>query len=284
MGSYFEKIKNKILKINLSRFLKLKIGQLEEQKLIKYVLKILLITLIFSLLLPLISEIIDSVINEEKEKINLQMFYYTPGIFVNILPVILVTKKNLLVRDSPKKAIMLIFYYIVFLPIFEHGIKNIAKVPENLFVLKIITIINIGFLIMCHYVLFKYSFTDILTKKRKILVKDIFITFSIYLTIALSFGYMYSMIGILSKTPALLGIDYSNSGLVYYFKNIYFSFMTLTTVGYGDIVPNIVLTELIVIIEVILGIALLNFTLGITLGSGILNFNSETEEEKKKKL
>ena len=49
MGSYFEKIKNKILKINLSRFLKLKIGQLEEQKLIKYVLKILLITLMIDI-------------------------------------------------------------------------------------------------------------------------------------------------------------------------------------------------------------------------------------------
>lgn len=258
-------------------FLKI-INKINSTAPVKYVIELCLITALISFLIPFSTDLFNFVI-DSNHKFDLRNLYYTPGIFANILPIILVTKKNLLIKDGAAKAIILIFYYIIFLPVFNHGFNNILFIPENTFILKMVALINIIFLILCHVVLFRYSFTDIIKGKRKIKVRDIVTTFSVYITLAMSFGFIYLMIGILSKEPVLYGIDYSKRDLYFYFKHIYFSFITITSVGYGDMYPISFLTQLVVIIEIISGIALLNFTLGITLSSGILNFSAGAEEK-----
>ena len=111
------------------------------------------------------------------------------------------------------------------------------------------------------------------------------ITLMTYITLGISFGALYSVINIYYDGQAFHGMEGVNTTLYFYFKHIYFSFVTLTTLGYGDIYPLKFLGQFFVIIEALTGIFLLNFSLGITLSSGILSFqiNQKDNEDKTKK-
>lgn len=202
------------------------------------------------------------------------MQWYTPKIFLSIFPIVLVVKKNYLFKDGPLKATIMIFYYIIFVPVIDNYFGN--KRDENLDNFYIIlSIINVGFLIVSHIILIKYSFTDIFLKKRKIVPKDIFIILTTYITFALSFGMIYLIISLISTEPAFYGIKDNPNTLTYYFRHIYFSFITISTVGYGDIYPTSVLAQILVIIEILIGIVIVNITLALILGSGIFNFKKD---------
>lgn len=239
-----------------------------------------LFILFISILIPIVLEL-KNLFFSEKEKIGVNFFYFIPVLFFNMMPIVLSLKKDLFLKDGPMKALGMIFYYLIFLPIFNTFLDGDGlNMVEGFNIVKLVNGLNLILLFYSHYILFDYTFMDVFLKKREIKSKDLFVTFSLYITLAISFGSLYTVISTWSSVPAFNGINYNQKDLYYYFKHIYFSFITLTTVGYGDVTPAIFITELLSIIEIILGIALINFSLGITLGSGILNFNNKEKNIK----
>lgn len=251
------------------------------QKRIYYVAWYLVLTLILSLLIPMSSSFIENM-GEPSKWFHLKNYKYSVILFFSLIPLVVTVRKNVLFKDGPLKALSLIFYYIIAIPLLNYlflGTINVNDGHESTLI-KIINLLNILLLFGSHVVLFKYTFTDIFLKKRKIQSRDIVITFLSYITLAVSFGFVYFLISLSSSEPAFAGLKDTNNTLYFYFQHIYFSFMTITTVGYGDLSPNLFITQLIAMIEVIMGVALLNFSLGITLGSGVLNFTSENDSNK----
>lgn len=59
--------------------------------------------------------------------------------------------------------------------------------------------------------------------------------------------------------PLLVWIERLNSGPEVFFDMLYFSAMTITTIGYGDILPNSTLVRGLVVAEILAGILLLVF-------------------------
>lgn len=208
-------------------------------------------------------------------------------LFVSIFPIIVIGRKNLIFKDGALKAIILILYYIVCIPItiviFGLNIEKIGNEYEDVYFL--VFAVNIMLLFTSHIVLIKYCVTDIILRKRKVKSSDVMITLMTYITLGISFGALYSVINIYYDGQAFHGMEGVNTTLYFYFKHIYFSFVTLTTLGYGDIYPLKFLGQFFVIIEALTGIFLLNFSLGITLSSGILSFqiNQKDNEDKTKK-
>ena len=126
-------------------------------------------------------------------------------------------------------------------------------------------------MIACHIIILKYVFTDFFRRRRKIVPKDVVVVITTYITIAISFGLLYTVLSLLSSKQVFNGITQDLPQIEFYFKHIYFSFITITTVGYGDVYPLTMLAQFLVVVEIITGIVLTNVILGLVIGSGILS-------------
>lgn len=208
---------------------------------------------------------------------------YFPMIYINIAPIMLVFKRGVIrkIKEKPIYAVILIFYFLFFLPIFEEiYFEETRKMvsEDNIFFYTVIVFFNFFCIIVSHAILIKYVFLDIILKKRKTAGGDILIILFTYITMGVSFGFVYAVITIIGVTPSFEGMDLSMmsemGGLKLYLRHIYFSFITLTSVGYGDISPLTWPAQLVVVIESVLGVLLLSFSLGIIL-------SSEAEEKDK---
>lgn len=73
---------------------------------------------------------------------------------------------------------------------------------------------------------------------------------SVYLLIGVSFGNLYDFIETLRPGSFVMG----DVGSLGFQKLIYYSFMTLTTVGYGDITPATTAAQSMAIIEAVMGV------------------------------
>lgn len=251
-----------------------------------FIIFLIKMTAAISVFLPIISQLC-SMKSLNIFKLNFQTFKQIPVLFVSIFPIIVIGRKNLIFKDGALKAIILILYYIVCIPItiviFGLNIEKIGNEYEDVYFL--VFAVNIMLLFTSHIVLIKYCVTDIILRKRKVKSSDVMITLMTYITLGISFGALYSVINIYYDGQAFHGMEGVNTTLYFYFKHIYFSFVTLTTLGYGDIYPLKFLGQFFVIIEALTGIFLLNFSLGITLSSGILSFqiNQKDNEDKTEK-
>jgi len=208
---------------------------------------------------------------------------YFPMIYINIAPIMLVFKRGIIrkIEEKPIYAVIFIFYFLFFLPIFEEiYFEETRKMvsEDNIFFYTVIVFFNFFCIIVSHAILIKYVFLDIILKKRKTAGGDILIILFTYITMGVSFGFVYAVITIIGVTPSFEGMDLSMmsemGGLKLYLRHIYFSFITLTSVGYGDISPLTWPAQLVVVIESVLGVLLLSFSLGIIL-------SSEAEEKDK---
>lgn len=190
-------------------------------------------------------------------------------IFLGILPIVFLQQRNFLFKDGPLKAICIILYYLLLVPIvnFSLGISEIGKELKYFF--YFLSFLNILLLILSHILLLKYVFMDFLKRRRQIVSRDITIVIITYITLAISFGLLYTVISLFNDNIAFNNIPKTLGEFDFYLKHIYFSFITITTIGYGDIYPLTTLGQFLVIIEVITGIILTNVILGLVISSGI---------------
>ncbi len=214
-------------------------------------------------------------------------------ILFNIFPIFAALRKNFLSKNKALKTIFIILYLILFMPLIQFTADIQALKQQHLIIFSIITVVNLILLILNLGALFKYSFIDVLFGKRKIVSSDLIITFLSYVTTGVSYGFLYAIISVASDGKAFRGISETSFTLGYYFEHIYYSFVTLTTAGYGDITPVSTVARLATVIEILGGIMLINIILGITLSSGLAHVkvvglskseekNEEKESEKQK--
>lgn len=205
----------------------------------------------------------------------LEMGLSTVKIFFSILPMVLLKQKNFIFKDGPLKATVLIFYYLILVPIVNYSL-NIDKSGSSLkYFFYLLSFFNIILLIVCHIIILKYVFGDFLRCRREIVSTDVIVVITTYITIAISFGLLYTVLSLFSSTQAFSGIPGDLSQLEFYFKHVYFSFITISTTGYGEVYPLTMLAQFLVIVEIITGMILTNVILGLIIGSGILSLKNK---------
>jgi hypothetical protein len=79
--------------------------------------------------------------------------------------------------------------------------------------------------------------------------ETVYAVMSVYLLIGLSYAYVYGLIGAASNQPFFAG----DHGTIQSSDFIYFSFITLTTVGYGDFTPAQRVGEMFAASEAVIG-------------------------------
>lgn len=200
-----------------------------------------------------------------------QLFLSTIKIFLGLLPIIFLKQKNFLFKDGPLKSACIILYYLLLVP-FVNISLGISEIDRELkYFFYFLSFINIILFISSHILLLKYVFTDFFKRKRKIVPSDVTVVITTYITIAISFGLIYTMLNFFSDVPTFNNIPKTLGEFEFYFKHIYFSFITITTIGYGDIYPLTPIGQFLVMLEVIIGLILTNVILGLVISSGIFN-------------
>lgn len=220
----------------------------------------------------LISIVAHVLIDKDRLRIDfLEIGLSSIKIFFSILPIVFLKQKNFIFKDGPLKATALVFYYLILVPIINFSL-NINENESSLkYFFYFLSFINIILLIACHVIILKYVFADFFRRRRKVVPKDVVVVITTYITIAISFGLLYTVLSLFSSTPVFNGITQDLPQIEFYFKHIYFSFITITTVGYGDVYPLTMLAQFLVVVEIITGIVLTNVILGLVIGSGILS-------------
>lgn len=229
-------------------------------------------TILSMIVAVLISVVAHVLVDKDKIRIDfLEIGLSSVKIFFSILPLVFLKQKNFIFKDGPLKATALVFYYLILVPIINFSL-NINENESSLkYFFYFLSFINILLLIACHIIILKYVFTDFLRRRRKVIPKDVIVVITTYVTIAISFGLLYTVLSLFSSTPVFNGITGDLPQIEFYFKHIYFSFITITTVGYGDVYPLTMLGQFLVVVEIITGIILTNVILGLVIGSGILS-------------
>nr|WP_307776436.1 potassium channel family protein [uncultured Cetobacterium sp.] len=225
-------------------------------------------TSILAMIISIVLSILAHFFMEEKF-VLIKALFSAIKIFFSILPIVILRKKNFLFKDGPLKATLLILYYLILVP-FVNITLGLDTGDDLKYFFYFLSFINVVLLMVSHVILLKYVITDFLRKKRQVAAGDVTIIITTYITIAISFGLLYTILSLFSSTQAFNGIPSTLPSFEFYFKHIYFSFITITTVGYGDVYPLTTLGEFLVLIEIITGILLTNVILGLVIGSGIL--------------
>lgn len=228
---------------------------------------------IHAFLLSILFSILALWFNDIKITISI-LFSSSIKVFLGILPIIFLKQKNFLFKDGPLKSSCLILYYLLIVPIVDIFLELSEIDKELKYFFYFLSFINVLLLITSHIMLLKYVFTDFFKRKRQIVPNDITIIITTYITLAISFGLVYTIISFFSDDIAFNNIPKTLEEFEFYFRHIYFSFITITTIGYGDIYPLTTIGQFLVMIEVITGMILTNVILGLVIGSGIFYFKN----------
>lgn len=199
-----------------------------------------------------------------------KIFLTATKIFFDILPLVFIKQKNFLFKDGPGKATLLILYYLLLVPFIDFSLELDENNRNIQYIFQFLSIFNVLLLIISHIILLKYVVIDFFKRRRKIVARDIGIVITTYMTIAISFGLIYTLLSLFSKEPVFNGVNQAVPTFHFYLQHIYFSFITIATVGYGDIYPITPIGHFLVVMEIMMGIILTNVILGLVIGSGIL--------------
>ena len=97
--------------------------------------------------------------------------------------------------------------------------------------------IGANLLFVLFYSLLIYSFTLQILREQRVTIHVLFATFSIYLILGLFWGSLYTLLNELTPGAFSGALLENAQGSTAHIFN-YFSFVTLTTLGYGDITPQ----------------------------------------------
>lgn len=251
--------------------------------------EVLALAFLVSLVLALLAEIINLNGGGYIEDIRGVVFNYFPMIFLNIAPIMFVFRIGFLrkVKENPLYAVGMILYFLLFLPLFlgiqsDGGRRDVDS--RSVFYIGV-TILNLVAIMIGHVVLIKYVFLDVIFKRRKPRGRDTIVILMTYISMGVSFGFIYTLITMLSDEPAFNNMtldmvkDMGTTKL--YFRHIYYSFITLTSVGFGDISPLTWVAQTFTAMEAILGVFLLSFSLGIILSAEAEDSTVKQDEEQR---
>lgn len=87
-----------------------------------------------------------------------------------------------------------------------------------------------------------------ISKHREVIVQTLLGAMCVYLLWGFSFSFLYATIAFFSPTPFFLNAQPATNSTC-----LFFSYTTLTTVGYGNLVPAIELGQLFAMLEAMLG-------------------------------
>ena len=125
-----------------------------------------------------------------------------------------------------------------------------------------------------------------LVRSTRISSDVIFGTVNFYLILGFIWAYIFVLVEILS--PNSFNVHVSEEALaqgavrddLLVSKLIYFSFVTMTTLGYGDITPRSELAETLVVVEAIMGQLYVAVAIAYLLSMHIMQFRQELTEDK----
>jgi hypothetical protein len=125
----------------------------------------------------------------------------------------------------------------------------------------VVLFLDIPFLILLFYILsiVFYGYTTItilinVLNSKKITHDTLFGAICVYLLIGITWGTIFSLIEFLSPGSFYIGAGRNIDNIINWSDSVYYSFVTLTTAGYGDITPITSHARSLSIIEVIIGV------------------------------
>lgn len=200
---------------------------------------------------------------------------YTTGLFfVSLFPYIFYSRRKYAKKLEKKPLILLILAIYLSLMIPVVGVMGTSVISNRveIGILRISQAVVVLELFSFLAYLFYQNFKMVILRKKRIGEKDIIIMFVTYIVTGIVFGALYFFIDIKTPRDAFYGVTVGKSiTFVDYVKYMYFSFITLTSTGYGDIYPIMTITRVIAVIEAVSGVFLISFSLGIVFSANGAN-------------
>ncbi|MFA0724364.1 potassium channel family protein [Vibrio sp. 10N.222.49.E5] len=184
--------------------------------------------------------------------------------------------ENKIIDDSYKKPKILGMMIIIPLSLIFGGFIGELNSKENdsssfLMFIEILKGMDVRYvLLFVPLLIFSIALPKRLSKSYNLPTLDLIIYTSVSLIVP------FLLIGMFfSGVYAFLQISgYGFSGIIYSYDFIYFSFVTQTTLGYGEMTPTSVFSKYVVIAQSIIGIFYMGVAVSVTLGVILENGNN----------
>ncbi|SED25592.1 Ion channel [Burkholderia sp. WP9] len=136
---------------------------------------------------------------------------------------------------------------------FLFALALVITLPKSRLLVAIILIIQCSSIIYLLKIVFPVGARGLKDASR-----SLFFAFGHYLEIGFSMGYVYWYLNAFTQTPA-------SQAPISLPKSVYFSFITMTTIGFGDITPNTDLARFVVTVHAIVALFMLATVIGLFL-------------------
>jgi hypothetical protein len=170
----------------------------------------------------------------------LEKIFFVSLNFPGRIALLIISSLPIIRTQKPKNHVIIIFVMLVFLSFiiiwaFHEKIRHLELIA---FVLLFIYFSFISY----------FLFMDILNSKE-VTLSVVFGAFTGYFIIGALFFFIFALLDVIY--PDTVSVDMGIRGSAD--RIFYFSFVTLTTIGYGDILPTSVLGQKIAILEALFG-------------------------------